>query len=93
MIVLSLWHGRITVKPPRPTMAELADRIAAESGIAVSDLRGPNRSRVYVAPRQRLYAEAHAAGHSWPQIGRFCGGRDHTTALHGAGQHRARVAA
>ncbi|WP_164830140.1 helix-turn-helix domain-containing protein [Sinorhizobium meliloti] len=53
-------------------------------GVTLDEVKGPRRSRNIVAARQAcmfaVYTERKDA--SFPMIGRFFGGRDHTTALH-----------
>lgn len=53
-------------------------------GVTLADLKGPRRNKRIVAARQEcmytIYTERKDS--SFPMIGRFFGGRDHTTALH-----------
>ena len=78
---------------PRPTAAHLAQRIAAIRGVSLADLRSPSRQRAVAWPRQELmWALRCTAGWSLPRIGRYLGGRDHTTVLHGIRAHAKRMA-
>jgi chromosomal replication initiation ATPase DnaA len=74
------------------TMRSIAERIAADHQIEVADLRGPGRSKRISHIRQQAMAEMLKAGFSTTQVGRFLGGRDHTTVVFGARQHAARSA-
>lgn len=48
------------------------------------DVIGPRRNKEYVRPRQILmYLLKSELGLSYPIIGRYLGGRDHTTIMHG----------
>lgn len=87
---LSLWGHS---KSRRVTMKDVIERVAEKYGIEVDDIKGPNRARRFAWPRQEFCYEAHLIGRSYPQIGAFCGGRDHTTALHGKRRHEARLEA
>ena len=59
--------------------------VADEYRITVSELEGPRRPRRIVEPRQlAMYLLREVAQLSFPQIGELLGGRDHTTAMHGA---------
>lgn len=90
--VLSLWRGVLEVRHFQ-TMGEILADVAAASGVAVAVLRGPSQCLHISRPRQQFMAEAHATGrYSLPTIGRFLGGRDHTTILHGVRAYRARLA-
>lgn len=77
----------------RPSMVDLAQAVAQGYGVTVADLRGPcRRVRMNVA-RQDLMHRIYATGRfSMTQIGRFLGGRDHTTILNGIRRHEARQA-
>jgi chromosomal replication initiation ATPase DnaA len=63
-----------------------AREVARRYGLPVSQLLGPSstphaRSGTAPAARRELYAVLRSRGWSYPQIGRFCGGRDHTTVI------------
>lgn len=53
-------------------------------GVTLEEVKGPRRSRNIVAARQACMFEVYTERQdvSFPMIGRFFGGRDHTTALH-----------
>lgn len=59
--------------------------VVGEFRITLSELEGPRRTRRVVIPRQiAMYLLRDIAQLSFPQIGELLGGRDHTTAMHGA---------
>jgi chromosomal replication initiator protein len=88
--VLSLWHGRVTVKP---TMAQIASEVAERHGLTVDDLKGHSRVRCYAWPRQEaMWRIRNATNKSLPAIARFFGGRDHTTVLYACRTYERRCA-
>ena len=68
---------------PRPD--EVLQAVCRYHGVSLADLRGKQRDKRIVGPRQLamflLRDDAHL---STPEIGRLLGGRDHTTVMHGA---------
>lgn len=83
-----------TPQPPRPRMKDIATRVALSHGLTLRDLVGRSAKRRESWPRQESYAEMRKTGlFSYPQIGRFHGGRDHTTVIDGERRHYARLAA
>ena len=62
--------------------------VAAETGVAVEDIRGPGKTESVLLARDEVVRRAREAGHSAPKIGRALGGRDHSTIL--AAEKRAR---
>lgn len=68
-----------------PISAKLVVRTVAEfRGISPSQLAGPRRDRRLAWPRQEAcWILQRRSGMSLPRIGRFLGGRDHTTILYG----------
>lgn len=90
---LSLWHGDLYA-PKRWSMADILEIVSDAYRISVADLRGARRTRAYAWPRQHaMWLMAQQPHLSLPMIGRFLGGRDHTTVLHGVRAHAARIAA
>lgn len=54
------------------------------SGISVADISGKRRFKPIIRVRQAVMYVARKQGvHSFPQIGRAIGGRDHSTVIHG----------
>jgi chromosomal replication initiator protein len=63
----------------------ILDAVAREFNITISELKGPRRTRRISVPRQMaMYLLRDLSQLSFPQIGEFLGGRDHTTVMHGA---------
>lgn len=92
--VLSIWRGDMLMPKNRPGMAVIAQSVAEKHGLRLKDLIGDERSRTYSRPRQEAYYAIYQTGaYSLPQIGRFFGGRDHTTVLFGIRAHEKRMAA
>ncbi|MFZ2252668.1 MAG: helix-turn-helix domain-containing protein [Minisyncoccia bacterium] len=88
--VLSLWRGWIM---PPCTMAGILQEVAQMYDVTVEDLKGECRSHWIVHPRQHaMHMMVKTGRFSLPQIGRFLGGRDHTTVLHGYRAHEKRTA-
>lgn len=88
--VLSLWRGLMPIQ--RALMAPIATRIAESHGLTLDDLKGPERCRRVAWPRQEAYAAIYETGcYSFAQIGRFFGGRDHSTVQKGLKRHAARM--
>lgn len=81
------------------------DRIIAEvlvnhPRVRARDILGPSTMRFVSIPRQEVMWRLRmicwkdgSPKHSFPEIGRAIGGRDHTTALHGFRKHEKRMAA
>lgn len=83
----------LEITPPKPTMARIAKRIAAARQVKIEELISPMRERRVAWPRQEAMAAMYDTGRwSYPQIGRYLGGRDHTTVLHGVREHKKRLA-
>jgi hypothetical protein len=72
---------------PTTRIADLIAIASALSRVRAVDIKGPRRNRVFVRVRQAVCYVAQKQGvHSYPQIGRALGGRDHSTVIHGARQ-------
>lgn len=79
--------------PKRPTMAAILDRVAEKYGLTVAELKGQGRSPRLAHPRHEAMHEMYAVGlWSTTVVGKFLGGRDHTTVLHGIRAHAKRSA-
>lgn len=76
---------------PAEDARTIVREVAKKHGLAPAHLRGISRRAIIVRGRQeayyRLYTECPDL--SMPQIGRYLGGRDHTTVLHGIRAHAA----
>ena len=103
-VYLSLWRGPLKVNNGRAakagnttTMRQIATDVALDRGVSFGDLIMPDhvpgaRAFAIAHPRQEAMWRMRQAGKwSLPQIGRFLGGRDHTTVLAGVRAHQARL--
>lgn len=69
----------------RPITIDLiTDMVAKEFNLKVSDLKAKKRTASIVYPRQiAMYLARELTDFSLPEIGRFFGGKDHTTVIYG----------
>ncbi|HWB09130.1 MAG TPA: helix-turn-helix domain-containing protein [Pirellulales bacterium] len=68
----------------QPQLRTIALHTARHFSLSMTDLRSPSRRRgVVVARDVAMYLARHLTSKSLKQIGRYFGGRDHTTVLHG----------
>jgi chromosomal replication initiator protein len=75
-----------------PTMASIAADVAGKYGISIDALRSRDQTHDIAHPRQEAMYLMHKTGrYSMPQIGRYFGGKDHTTVLHGIRAHAKRA--
>ena len=85
------WRLPPPIRPHLASMRSVAEDVCAEYGLTLTELRG--RSRVFrvAHPRQDFMARAYDLPHtSLPMIGRWLGGRDHSTIHSGIKAHEAR---
>jgi chromosomal replication initiator protein len=67
----------------QPSLHEIALATARHFSLRLADLRSPVRRRALVTARGvAIYLARHFAGASLQEIGRYFGGRDHTTIMH-----------
>lgn len=72
-----------SIKPRQVTMDTIQEVVASKFDISIEDMVSKKRARKIAYPRQiAMYLCREITGSSLPQIGRFFGGRDHTTVLH-----------
>ena len=103
-VYLSLWRGDLKLKFGRvaksgdtTTMRQITTEVAAERGVSYDDLVMPDsvpgaRAFAIAHPRQEAMWRMKQTGKwSLPQMGRFLGGRDHTTILAGVRAHQTRI--
>jgi chromosomal replication initiation ATPase DnaA len=66
------------------TDSQIVAAIAKRHGVTFNDIMGPCRKRNIVAARYEAIVTVAQLRHLWslPKLGRFFGGRDHTTILH-----------
>jgi chromosomal replication initiator protein len=66
------------------SLKKIAICVAEFYNISMEDLLKQSRRKEYVKPRQiAMYLSRKEMGSSFPTIGEFFGGRDHTTVMHG----------
>lgn len=66
------------------TISRIAESVANFYSITLEDLLKQSRRKEFVKPRQTaMYLARKELGSSFPAIGDFFGGRDHTTVMHG----------
>lgn len=72
-------------KKGRPvSFKEVIERVALHYNLKISQLKGPKRDRTIASPRQVLYYLLRTELNlTLEEIGELCGGRDHTTIIHG----------
>lgn len=74
----------VNAKKKAVTLAKIAESVANFYSITMEDLLKQSRRKEYVKPRQTaMYIARKELGSSFPSIGEFFGGRDHTTVMHG----------
>jgi chromosomal replication initiator protein len=63
--------------------------VCQRTGVQFSDMASAKRTVAFVKARQRAFFALMRCGrgYSLPQIGKWFGGRDHTTVLHGVRTH------
>jgi len=77
----------------RPSLHEIALAVARHFALRLSDLRSPVRRRALVTARGvAIYLSRRWTDESLQAIGRYFGGRDHTTVLHGCRRTEALLA-
>ena len=76
---------------PALTMREIAQIVCRKHGCTISDLKSERRHKNLVQARhEAFYLARMTTIQSYPQIGRFFGGRDHSTVVHGVRKHAER---
>lgn len=79
--------GRFVVQETdeKPRFHEIIEAVCEYYDVTKNDVLSSRRTGILVVPRQIIcYLGRHLTGMSFPQMGRRLGGRDHTTAMHGA---------
>ncbi len=67
----------------RINMGKITAKVAEKHNVTVERMRSLDRRKVFMPPRWEAWTLCSEAGHSTPVIGRYFGGRDHTSILHG----------
>ncbi len=66
------------------SIKKIAENVAGFYSVTLDDLIKQSRKKEYVKPRQAaMYLVRKELNSSYPTIGEFFGGRDHTTVMHG----------
>ena len=91
---LSLWRGvqRYYWKPGRRTRVEIASEVCDRHRLSITELVSKSRERRIAWPRQEAMYMMRLQGFTLNQIGRYLGGRDHSTVLTGVKRHLERLA-
>jgi len=78
--------------PTRPSIRQVAAVVARHFSVSVGDLRSPSRRRAAVCARGvAMYLARNLTGLSLQRIGKYFGGRDHTTVSHGCRRTEERI--
>jgi len=79
-------------RPQAGSMRLLVECAARRLGVSVAEFMGPARVMPLAAVRQACFGMLRRhEGRSLAQIGRYFGGRDHTTVMHGIKAHQERM--
>lgn len=82
----------VRTKPHTPPIKMIAAATARQFRLRLSDLRSPSRRQAVVTARGvAMHLARQLTGDSLEEIGKFFGGRDHTTVLHGCRQTEERL--
>lgn len=76
------------------SMAAIVKEVAKKHGVSPRQIRGYGRTRKVVQARQEAFWRCRNQGsieRSYPQIGKYFGGRDHTTVIHGCNRFQERM--
>jgi hypothetical protein len=85
--------GRTSPAGSRPSPGRVFRAVARHHDVPVETLLGPARQRTVAAARSlAMYLARMLTGLSFHDIGSACGGRDHTTVLHGVRMCSSRLA-
>jgi chromosomal replication initiator protein len=84
--MLSMWRGKVA---QFPTKKRIAEGVCERHGITVGELVSAARHKhLAYARREFCYLAIEACRWSSPEIGRWLGGRDHTTVLYADERYR-----
>ena len=84
------------IKSSRKSMEQIASEVLWDfPNVKLKDIRGSRRTKVFILPRQLAMYEikTQRPDLSYPMIGKWFGGRDHTTVLHAVRKIEAEKAA
>lgn len=92
-LLRELEHDSIKVFDLKSYMHAIADEVATERQVPLARLIGPSREHAICRARDEAIAAIYSTGKfSSTQIGRFFGGRDHSTILSAIKRHEDRLA-
>lgn len=78
------------VKNHVPRLKAILKECAEKHGVSINEMISSRRFKNIVAARMEFYYRAKTeTSASLPEIGRSCGGKDHTTVLHGVRKYKA----
>ena len=80
-------------KPPEPMLHDILVAVSTVTGISIRDFTGPWRGLAHIRARAIYFGLARTlTSKSFPNIGRHCGNRDHTTVMNGYKQFQLKLA-
>lgn len=78
-------EGIVVLESPQPTFKKIVAEVSAKHDVPVVDIKSVRRNKKIVLARCEVsYRCKKETSMSFPQIGRYMGGRDHTTILYQA---------
>jgi hypothetical protein len=89
----ALWNGAHPLFGPQsaPTFLAIIATVARITGTKPREITGPSKLRRIVRARQiAMYFMFALKDENFSEVGRRCGRRDHTTAMHGVNKVKAR---
>jgi len=90
---LDVYVGDKNFIPPRVTMKAIARRFCHATGVSVDEVMSKRREARIIRVRHAIiYWCYRRTRRSYPEIGAFMGGKDHTTILHAVREYPARRA-
>ena len=90
---LDVYVGDKPFNPPRVTMRSIARRFSRSTGVSVDDIMSKRREERIIRVRHAIiYWCYRRTRRSYPEIGAFMGGKDHTTILHAVQEYPVRRA-
>jgi chromosomal replication initiator protein len=80
----NILSGMVNTKKKVVSLKKIAISVAEFYNITMDDMVKQSRRKEFVKPRQiAMFLARKELGSSFPTIGEFFGGRDHTTVMHG----------
>jgi hypothetical protein len=84
LVVTAAAAVNVPTQGPAPSFGRIIRVAARHHDVKPDEVLGPSRSRAVAAARSlAMYLARRLTGRSFQAIGSACGGRDHTTVLHG----------